>query len=303
MFERYTEVARRTIFFARYESSMFGSPYIETEHLLLGLLREDRTLRNRLPAGASEQIRKRIEARVPQPLPRTWSVDLPLSQESKKALAYAAEESKALRHPVIDCSHLLLGLLRIETSTAAVLLREFGIDYVGYREIVAALPDAPPLPPSTAALSAIAATELLRKAANDLHRLFQTVSGLDGQGAQRLKRSGWTHQEALGHLIDWAAAHQQWFARALTEPKLTAGGYPEDGWLSAQRYNDLPWQELLDLCVSFNRLIVHVITRIPEEKMDTPCRIGIADPIPLQELVRRYVAHCGDVVAQLLMRG
>ena len=66
---------------------------------------------------------------------------------------------------------------------------------------------------------------------------------------------------------------------------------------------DRPWQELLDLCVSFNRLIVHVITRIPEEKMDTPCRIGIADPIPLQELVRRYVAHCGDVVAQLLMRG
>jgi len=197
MFERYTEVARRTIFFARYEASMFGSPYIETEHLLLGLLREDRTLRNRLPAGASEQIRKRIEARVPQPLPRTWSVDLPLSQESKKALAYAAEESKALRHPVIDCSHLLLGLLRIETSTAAVLLREFGIDYVGYREIVAALPDAPPLPLSTAALSAIAATELLRKAANDLHRLFQTVSGLDGQGAQRLKRSGWTHQPRI----------------------------------------------------------------------------------------------------------
>src|ERR1700683_4051365 len=106
MFERYTEVARRTIFFARYEASMFGSPYIETEHLLLGLLREDRTFRNSLPAGASEQIRKRIEERAAQPAPRMWSVDLPLSQESKKALAYADEESKALRHPVIDCSHL-----------------------------------------------------------------------------------------------------------------------------------------------------------------------------------------------------
>jgi hypothetical protein len=41
MFERYTEKARRCIFFARYEASMFGSPYIETEHLLLGILRED----------------------------------------------------------------------------------------------------------------------------------------------------------------------------------------------------------------------------------------------------------------------
>ena len=40
MFERYTEKARRVIFFARYEASQFGSPYIETHHLLLGLLRE-----------------------------------------------------------------------------------------------------------------------------------------------------------------------------------------------------------------------------------------------------------------------
>jgi ATP-dependent Clp protease ATP-binding subunit ClpC len=43
MFERYTEKARRTIFFARYEASRFGSPYIEAEHLLLGLLREDKS--------------------------------------------------------------------------------------------------------------------------------------------------------------------------------------------------------------------------------------------------------------------
>src|ERR1035437_7089561 len=47
MFERYTEKARRVIFFARYEASQFGSPYIETEHLLLGLLREDKALTNR----------------------------------------------------------------------------------------------------------------------------------------------------------------------------------------------------------------------------------------------------------------
>jgi len=61
MFERYTEKARRVIFFARYEASQFGSPYIETEHLLLGLLREDKALTNRfLRSHASvESIRKR----------------------------------------------------------------------------------------------------------------------------------------------------------------------------------------------------------------------------------------------------
>lgn len=44
MFERYTEEARRVIFFARYEASQFGSPYIEAEHLLLGVIRQDRWL-------------------------------------------------------------------------------------------------------------------------------------------------------------------------------------------------------------------------------------------------------------------
>jgi ATP-dependent Clp protease ATP-binding subunit ClpC len=44
MFERYTEKARRVIFFARYEATQYGNPYIETEHLLLGLFREDRRL-------------------------------------------------------------------------------------------------------------------------------------------------------------------------------------------------------------------------------------------------------------------
>ena len=66
MFERYTEKARRVIFFARYEASQFGSPYIETEHLLLGLLREDKQLTNRfLRSHASiESIRKQIEGRT-----------------------------------------------------------------------------------------------------------------------------------------------------------------------------------------------------------------------------------------------
>src|SRR5690242_4130859 len=63
MFERYTEKARRAIFFARYEASQFGSPYIESEHLLMGLLREDKVLTNRFlrSPGSVEDIRKQID--------------------------------------------------------------------------------------------------------------------------------------------------------------------------------------------------------------------------------------------------
>lgn len=294
MFERYTELLRRTIFFARYEAGNLGASSIETEHLLLGLLRENRDFRNRLPGGSAEQIRKSIEERVPRPVqPLATSVDIPLTQDSRRALQYAADESDALQHSHIGCCHLLLGLLRVETSAAAVLLREFGITYASYRAEVA---ESEPVPPP-----ARAPASPLAKAKVDLRRLLGSIMQLKDAGGQPL-RTGWTRKEALGHLVDWAAAHQQWFARALTEPRLTAVGYPEDGWLSAQKYNDLPWETLVDLCYSLNHLMVHVIGCMPAEKMDTPCRIGIAEPIPLMELVHRYVAHCEDVVAQLQMR-
>src|SRR5579883_715386 len=83
MFERYTEKARRVIFFARYEASQFGSPYIETEHLLLGLLREDKALANRFlrSHAALESIRKQIEAHTTIREKVSTSVDLPLSNE------------------------------------------------------------------------------------------------------------------------------------------------------------------------------------------------------------------------------
>ncbi len=60
MFEKYTEKARRVIFFARYEASQFGQPHIETEHLLLGLLREDKALTNRFlrPGNMRNQGRR-----------------------------------------------------------------------------------------------------------------------------------------------------------------------------------------------------------------------------------------------------
>src|ERR1700678_510658 len=138
MFERYTEKARRVIFFARYEASQFGSPCIETEHLLLGLLREDKALANRfLRSSASvESIRKQIEAHTTLREKVSTSVDLPLSHECKRVLAYGAEEAERLKHEHIGTAHLLLGLLREENCLAAQLLREQGLTADSVREQV-----------------------------------------------------------------------------------------------------------------------------------------------------------------------
>ena len=136
MFERYTEKARRVIFFARYEASQFGSPYIETEHLLLGLLREDKALTNRfLRSHASvESIRKQIEGHTTIREKVSTSVDLPLSNECKRVLAYAAEEAERLSHKHIGTEHLLLGLLREEKCFAAEILSERGLRLPAIRE-------------------------------------------------------------------------------------------------------------------------------------------------------------------------
>ncbi len=126
MFEKYTEKARRAIFFARYEASQFGSPTIETEHLLLGVLRADRILVNRLlrSPDSVEEIRKEIERSTSVREKISTSVDLPVSNEGKRVLAYTAEEAERLGHKHIDTCHMLLGLLREEKSFAAKLLND-----------------------------------------------------------------------------------------------------------------------------------------------------------------------------------
>jgi ATP-dependent Clp protease ATP-binding subunit ClpA len=136
VFERYTEKARRAVFFSRYEASQFGSPYIETEHLLLGLLRENQALTNRFLRQrlSVEEIRKQIQERTLVRERISTSVDLPLSNECKRVLGYAAEEAESLGDKHIGTEHLLLGLLREEKSFAAELLRERGLQLESVRE-------------------------------------------------------------------------------------------------------------------------------------------------------------------------
>lgn len=138
MFERYTEKARRTIFFARYEASQFGCSFIETEHLLLGLFREDKELAGQFLGSYAklEALRQSIQQRTQTGVKVATSVDQPLSQESKRALAYGAEEAERMNHGHIGTPHLLLGLLREEKSVAAQLLHEQGLSLKSVREQV-----------------------------------------------------------------------------------------------------------------------------------------------------------------------
>jgi ATP-dependent Clp protease ATP-binding subunit ClpA len=148
MFERYTEKARRSIFFARYEASQFGSPEIDTEHLLLGLLREDHSLLGLGPELPLEAIRKRIQAAtLPGREKIPTSVDLPLSLACKLALAHGAEEAQKFGDNQIRTAHLLIGLLD-QDCFAAQMLHEFGWAADTLRLAVASSPEPPEGPRS-----------------------------------------------------------------------------------------------------------------------------------------------------------
>jgi quercetin dioxygenase-like cupin family protein len=140
MFERYTERARRVLFYARYEASKLGSTSIETEHLLLGLVREA-SGRASTVIGRSrmslDSVRREIESRpdVRENVP--ISVEIPFSQEAKRILNFTVQEADRLRHNDIDTEHLLLGILREENGFAARTLNGHGMTLEAVRDEIA----------------------------------------------------------------------------------------------------------------------------------------------------------------------
>jgi ATP-dependent Clp protease ATP-binding subunit ClpC len=130
MFERYTEAARRVLFFARYEASQLGGVAIEADHVLLGLTREAKGIICEIFAGSHvslKSIRNEIEARSTGSEKLSTSVEIPFSDETKHVLQFAAEEADRLHHNYIGTEHMLLGLLRESACTAAATLTAHGL--------------------------------------------------------------------------------------------------------------------------------------------------------------------------------
>jgi ATP-dependent Clp protease ATP-binding subunit ClpC len=128
MFDRFSEKARRVIFFARQEAGEFGSPTIDTEHLLLGILRESPNLLGFVALSTavqtvSDHIRQQCSVRDKIPT----NVDLLFSETAKNVLHSSVDEADRLGVPTILLEHVLNGLLREENSLAQKVLAELGV--------------------------------------------------------------------------------------------------------------------------------------------------------------------------------
>jgi ATP-dependent Clp protease ATP-binding subunit ClpC len=139
MFERFNEHVRRSLFFARYEASRSSSRSIATQHVLLGMLREADPAFNELVRERGIEPRELREELLGERLSVervSTSPDLPLAEETKKALAFAVHEAESMGHASVGSDHLVLGLLRVEGSAAEEFLSMRGLELFELREDV-----------------------------------------------------------------------------------------------------------------------------------------------------------------------
>ena len=129
MWQRFTESARKVIFYAQEEAQKFGEGYVSTEHIFLGLLREDHTTAAQVLAQMNvdpKRIREEVEKQLPQGDVRP-SHDMTLTPRAKRVMDLAYDEARQLQNDFIGSEHLLLGLCREGDGLAGRVIARFGI--------------------------------------------------------------------------------------------------------------------------------------------------------------------------------
>ena len=121
----------------------------------------------------------------------------------------------------------------------------------------------------------------------------------------------WSPKQIVGHLIDSAANNHQRFVRAQFTSDLVFAGYEQEDWVKAQRYNDEPWLQLVDLWANYNLHLVHLISVIPTETLTQQRTnhnldqiawqtVSRSQPTTLEYFVRDYVGHMHNHLRQIL---
>src|SRR5712692_11704371 len=130
MFERFTERARQVVVLAQEEARTLKHNYIGTEHILLGLLREEEGLAARVLEGLEitvEEVRAQV-IRIVGSGEEVTTGQIPFTPRAKKVLELALREALSLGHNYIGTEHILLGLVRENEGVAARILLDFDAD-------------------------------------------------------------------------------------------------------------------------------------------------------------------------------
>ena len=138
MFEKFTERGRKIIIYAKEEAEKRQNDYLGTEHLLLALLREEDSLPViilKKMGLTTEELKAEVEKNIPTGTNVHTFSDVPFTPRAKKVLELAVEEARLLGHNYIGSEHLLLGIIREDEGIAGKVLRNFGANLLGARQL------------------------------------------------------------------------------------------------------------------------------------------------------------------------
>jgi hypothetical protein len=142
MWQRFTERARKVVYFAQEEAARFGHNFVGTEHLLLGLVREEDSLAGRILTGrlgiSLSSIRSNVEKQVTRG-PGCKGQEMALTPRAQRTIDLCYEESRRLNNNYIGTEHLLLGLIMEPDGLGGRVLRELGADLARTRAEVTAM--------------------------------------------------------------------------------------------------------------------------------------------------------------------
>jgi ATP-dependent Clp protease ATP-binding subunit ClpC len=131
LFERFTDTARRVVVYAKEEALLLDHDHIGTEHIVLGLLRDDTetAVQALTSLGAGLAVARAQVEEIAGRGEHSRSGDIPFTPRAKKVLEYSLREALQLGHNYIGSEHILLGLLREGEGRGAQVLRRLGVDF------------------------------------------------------------------------------------------------------------------------------------------------------------------------------
>ena len=172
MFSRFTEQAKRAILLAQEEANRLNHGYLGTEHILLGLIRENEGIAANVLKNSGidlARVRQAVTNAVGRGQEASFLGQIPLTLRANKALQLAAKEARQLGHNYLGTEHLLLGLTKDKESLAAQILMGLGVDLDQLRqEVINQLGE---LPSSAAKVTGSSKTPALDRFGRDLTRL------------------------------------------------------------------------------------------------------------------------------------
>ena len=140
--------------------------------------------------------------------------------------------------------------------------------------------------------------------AETIERELPSLRTLTEERASMARAPGkWSAKEELGHLIDSAANNHIRFVRGAIEAEFRGPGYSQNDWVRLHGYSNMQWETIINLWFQYNTLLVGLVDRIPEDRLEALCFIGTSPAVTLRFVIEDYILHMQHHIDQLLGRG